>query len=223
MLLYHGSDKIIEKPIFGYGKIYNDYGLGFYCTETEAMAMEWGVQKNKDGYANCYELACDNITILDLNSSEYNILQWLAILLENRTFDETSALAYEAKAYILENFLPAYESYDIIKGYRADDSYFSYAQDFLNGAISYRQLGNAMRLGRLGEQVVLKSQKAFNNITFKSFAVAVHQEWFSKKLSRDKEARREYFDLERNRRQKGDLYITDILDEEMKSDDSRLR
>ena len=31
--IYHGSDHIIEKPQYGYGKPYNDYGVGFYCTE----------------------------------------------------------------------------------------------------------------------------------------------------------------------------------------------
>ena len=34
---------------------------------------------------------------------------------------------------------------------------------------------------------------------------------------------REYFDVERNRRQRGDLYIAQIMDEEMKPDDPRLR
>ena len=33
MILYHGSKDIIEKPIYGQGKKYNDYGLGFYCTD----------------------------------------------------------------------------------------------------------------------------------------------------------------------------------------------
>lgn len=36
--IYHGSDHIIKKPKFGYGKTYNDYGVGFYCTENPNMA-----------------------------------------------------------------------------------------------------------------------------------------------------------------------------------------
>lgn len=52
--LYHGSSKIIKKPMFGVGKRYNDYGLGFYCTESLDMAKEWGVSENNDGFANCY-------------------------------------------------------------------------------------------------------------------------------------------------------------------------
>ena len=48
-------------------------------------------------------------------------------------------------------------------------------------------------------------------------------EWFSKKQNRDKSARRDYFDAEKNKRQRGDIYITQIIDEEMTADDSRLR
>ena len=45
--VYHGSDHIIERPKYGYGKIYNDYGVGFYCTENQNMAKEWGVRRFK--------------------------------------------------------------------------------------------------------------------------------------------------------------------------------
>ena len=31
--IYHGSSNIIERHLFGYGKPYNDYGLGFYSTD----------------------------------------------------------------------------------------------------------------------------------------------------------------------------------------------
>ena len=55
--VYHGSDHIIERPKYGYGKIYNDYGVGFYCTENQNMAKEWGVSADKNGYANRYEYA----------------------------------------------------------------------------------------------------------------------------------------------------------------------
>jgi len=221
--LYHGSSSIIEKPLFGYGKPYNDYGLGFYCTESVEMAKEWGVGKNQDGYANCYEVECDGLKILDLNGPEYCILHWLAVLLQNREFDTPSSLAFEAKEYLKHTFAVDYETYDAIIGYRADDSYFSFAQDFLNGTISYRQLNNAMHLGKLGQQFVLKSQTAFERIRFTGCETAESREWYARKMLRDKTARREYFDAERNRRQRGDIYITQILDEEMMADDPRLR
>ena len=221
--LFHGSPSIIEKPQFGYGKVYNDYGLGFYCTDSLEMAKEWGVAQNRNGYANRYELDCEGLKILDLNGPSFNILHWLAVLLENREFDVPSGLALEAKEYILNTFRVDYQSQDAIIGYRADDSYFSFAQHFINGTISYRQLNNAMHLGKLGQQFVLKSKQVFDRIQFLGYEVADHDEWYAKKMLRDRSARREYFSVERNKRQRGDLYITQILDEEMKPDDERLR
>lgn len=221
--IYHGSDHVIEEPKFGFGKPYNDYGIGFYCTENPNMAKEWGVGANHDGYANQYELECDGLKILNLNDRQYGLLHWLAILLENRNFDASTPLAAEARAYLLKTFHLDYQSADVIVGYRADDSYFSFASDFINGAISYRQLGNAMRLGKLGQQIVLKSEEAFGQLHFTGYELASTQEWYKKKLFRDRTARSQYFDLERNHRQHGDLYITAILDEEMKPNDPRLR
>lgn len=223
MILYHGSKDIIEKPIYGQGKKYNDYGLGFYCTDNIELAKEWGTSFERSGYANRYQIDCTELKILDLNDDKYCILHWLAILLSNREFDTPAGLALEAKEFLKKNLMLDYKEYDIIKGYRADDSYFSFAQDFINGTISYRQLNNAMYLGKLGIQYVLKSKEAFNRIVFDGYEEAEYKEWYAKKMKRDKSARREYFDVERNRRQRGDIYITQILDEEMSPDDKRLR
>ena len=221
--IYHGSSEIIERPVYGYGKSYNDYGMGFYCTESLEMAKEWGVSRKRDGIANCYELDDEGLKILDLNADDFCILHWLTILLENREFNIPSALAQEAKEYLIQNFHVDYERYDLIQGYRADDSYFSFAQDFINGTISYRQLNRAMHLGKLGLQIVLKSKKAFERLCFKGYELADKEEWYRKKMMRDKSARREYFDTERNRRQKVDLYMLQIIDREMGADDFCLR
>lgn len=221
--IYHGSKSLIEKPVFGQGKIRNDYGLGFYCTEEISLAKEWAVSKDSNGFANCYMIETEGLTCLDLNSADYTILHWLSVLLENRIFDINSALAQEAKDYLLKNFSVPFNDYDIITGYRADDSYFSFAQDFINGTISVRQLGNAMHLGKLGTQFVLKSKKAFDAVKFTGYEIADCSEWFAKKEIRDKTARRQYLDVEKNKRKKGDLYIIQILDEEIKADDPRLR
>lgn len=221
MIIYHGSANIIERPIYGAGKSYNDYGLGFYCTDILDMAKEWAVAKNTDGFANKYTIECDGLSILNLN--KFSILHWLAILLENRTFTTSSALAFQAKEYLQNNFSINYKDYDCIIGYRADDSYFAFAQDFINGTISYRQLNNAMHLGKLGQQFVLKSKKAFDRIAFVEAEAVQSAEWFSKKKNRDNAARAEYFNIERNRINSNDIFIPQILTEEMKSDDPRLQ
>ncbi|MBQ8040804.1 MAG: DUF3990 domain-containing protein, partial [Lachnospiraceae bacterium] len=150
LTLFHGSANIIQTPVFGAGKPYNDYGLGFYCTENIELAKEWACSAELDGYANQYEFNTKGLSVLSLTDGEYTILHWLAILLENRKFRTGASVAASAKKYLLENFLTDYRKYDVIKGYRADDSYFSFATAFLNNTISLSKLEKAMRLGKLG-------------------------------------------------------------------------
>ena len=161
MTLYYGSEMIIENPAYGKGNLRNDYGRGFYCTESEELAKEWACSNNKNGFANKYEFDVEGLNVLYLNSEEYTLLNWLAVLTKNRTYWENGTVSQMAKKYIALHFMVDISAYDVVIGYRADDSYFSFAQDFVAGAISYRQLGEAMRLGKLGEQIVLVSEKAF--------------------------------------------------------------
>lgn len=221
--VYHGSPKIIEKPIFGAGNPNNDYGLGFYCTESAELAKEWACSVETDGYANQYTLNMENLSVLSLTSGDYNILNWLFILLENRKFRIGGDVAKQAKDYIFENFAVDYKSYDIIRGYRADDSYFSFANAFLNNTISVSQLEKAMVLGKLGEQIVLMSEKAFTALEFVNVEPAPKEIYLPKKLARDTTAR-EDFKKEKGR---GSLltekYILDIMREGWKDDDQRLQ
>lgn len=222
MRLYHGSENIIEKPVYGKGARYNDYGKGFYCTENIELAKEWACAKQKNGYANIYDLDLSDLNVLNLNSGSYNILNWLAILADNRTYWQNGSIAEPAKNYIKENFLPDIFAYDVIIGYRADDSYFSFAQDFVSGVISLQKLAQAMRLGKLGEQIVLKSQKAFAQIQFAGYENADAEEYYIKKNEREREARRQY---RRNKKEQADvneLFILDIMREEIKNGDARL-
>lgn len=220
--LFHGSTKIVEKPILGVGNPKNDYGLGFYCTENLELAKEWASTERNDGFANSYEMDIEGLDILRLNRKPYHILNWLAILLENRTFVLSQGLPTEAKAYLLENFLPDYEQYDLIIGYRADDSYFSFANAFLNNTISLEQLRKAMYLGKLGEQVVLKSEKAFSGIVFKESIPVDSSLYYPKRQARDRQAREDY-QKEKNAVSSVDaVYMIDILREKWTNDDSRL-
>lgn len=220
--LYHGSSRIIERPEFGVGNTRNDYGLGFYCTENLEMAKEWSCSENTDGFANIYILETSGLVTLNLSGGEYHILNWLAILLENRTFSLNQGLAVQAKEYIMNHFLPEYKSCDVIRGYRADDSYFAFASAFLNGSISLRQLRSAMRLGKLGEQVVLKSRKAFDALSFCEAVKADNALYYPKKASRDRKARDD-FRKERDVSVLDDVFILDIIRNEWNDDDPRLR
>ena len=223
LIIYHGSTKVIEKPILGYGNPKNDYGLGFYCTQSIELAKEWACTEEENGYANKYNFDIDGLTVLDLSDGNYNILNWLAILLENRYFRTNSDIAARAKEYILSNFLPSYKNYDVIKGYRADDSYFSFASAFINSSISLSQLEKAMMLGNLGEQIVMKSELAFSRLAFLESDFAQKSIYYPKKLARDTSARKAYKSERSKAPAEDSVYVLDIIRERWQNDDSRLQ
>ena len=221
-ILYHGSEFLIEKPEFGKGARHNDYGRGFYCTENIELAREWACVKQKNGYVNIYELDMEGLKVLNLNDSKYHILNWLAILADNRTYWQKGSIAEEAKKYIKEHFLIDIIPYDIIVGYRADDSYFSFAQDFVSGVISLEKLSEAMRLGKLGEQIVLKSPKAFETIYFQNYENVDAEIYYIKRAEREREARREYRRRKKESADIHELFMLDIMREGMENGDTRL-
>ena len=224
LIIYHGSQQIVEKPLYGFGKAYNDYGSGFYCTENIELAKEWACPVKNDGFANKYSLPIDNLNVIHLTNGKFNILNWLAILLSHRNFDTSSQVGKNAKEFIINNFMPNIIDADVIIGYRADDSYFSFAQDFVNNTISLRDLNYAMKLGTLGEQVVLISKKAFNTIKFLGYEIADYREYYDKRLERDQSARNDYKSRKMNLKQlMDDIFVIDIMREDMKNDDSRLQ
>lgn len=224
MIIYHGSPEIVEVPTYGLGSDKNDYGRGFYCTENIELAKEWACPTVKNGFSNKYEFDMSDLNVLYLNEEGYNILNWIAILLDNRIFTKRSPIARQASKYILSEFLPDISGYDVIWGYRADDSYFTYAKDFLNNGISVNQLSQAMKLGELGEQIVLMSQKAFNKIRFIEHEIADGSIYYPKRMERESRAKKAYldnhgmdFEISSN-----DLFVRDILSGQVKNNDPRL-
>ena len=216
--IYHGSKQIVEEPVFGEGKKNNDFGLGFYCTESDELAKEWAVSSLRDGFSNKYTLDTEYLKILNLNSPEYTILNWIAVLIEHRLFAIKTPVARRAKQYLIDNFSINVNAYDLITGYRADDSYFDYAEAFINNGITVEQLARAMKLGKLGEQIVLKSKFAFSKINFEGFDVAQKDTYYVLRKSRDDDANKMY--LEMLEEESDGLYIQDIIRGGITNDDS---
>lgn len=223
-IIYHGSQQIVEVPQYGIGKEYNDYGRGFYCTESIELAKEWACPVKNDGYSNKYRLSLDGLNTMHLTEGKFNILSWLAILLAHRKFDITSPVGNQAREFILDRFLPDTEGVDVMIGYRADDSYFSFAEDFVNNTISLRDLNLAMQLGTLGEQIVLLSKRSFGQIEFVEHEVADYREYYYKRAQRDQNARAAYKNHKKNFQQLvNDVFVLDMIREDMQYDDPRLQ
>ena len=220
IMIYHGSDKIVEQPIFGEGKKNNDFGLGFYCTASEELAKEWAASSLRDGFSNRYTINTEYLNVLNLNSPDYTILNWIAVLVQHRLFSIKTPIARRAKRYLIDNFSVNVNAFDLITGYRADDSYFDYAESFLNNGISVEQLACAMQLGKLGEQIVVKSKYAFSMLKYEGFDVAAKDQYYILRKSRDDEANQLYFEM--LEKENDGLYIQDIMRGGIKNHDPRI-
>ena len=143
--------------------------------------------------------------------------------MENRKFRITAPVANQAKKYLLSHFLIDYRKYDMIKGYRADDSYFSFATAFFNNTISLAKLEKAMQLGKLGEQVVAVSEEAFRRFSFVKADYASKEIYYPQKLARDTAAREEFLMEKESDLALEGIYMIDILREGWKADDERLQ
>jgi len=223
-ILYHGSKEVIKNPTLRGGKESNDYGYGFYCTENIELANEWACPDNNDGYANKYELDMTGLNVLDLTRPEYNILNWMALLLQFRIPKGMTPNDEMAREYILKNFSIDLTKVDVIIGYRADDSYFSFARDFLKNTITVAQLSRAMELGKLGIQVVLHSEKAFEQLKYIESTIADNETYYTKRRARDLMAKEEYREATKlSSVTQDDLFIMDIIRQEVKNDDPRIQ
>ena len=220
MTVFHGSTQIIEVPTFGEGRKNNDFGQGFYCTESNDLAKEWAVSSLCDGFSNRYTLDTTYLNILNLNGEAYTILNWMAVLVEHRLFNLGTPVARRAKRYLIDHFGVNVNAYDLIIGYRADDAYFDYAEAFLNNGITVEQLSRAMRLGKLGEQIVVKSKFAFSQIRFEGSEAADKGIFYSLRKARDAEAGRMYREILEE--ETDGLYVQDIIRGGVANDDPRI-
>lgn len=224
MILLHGTDHIIEIPDINIGNEHNDYGKGFYCTKSETMAKEWACKQNTDGFVNYYEIDTDGLKILNLTDGNHTVLNWIAILLKYRTFKLSSEIAVDARNYIIEHYSVNIEHYDVVVGYRADDSYFQYAESFVSNALPLRSLNRALKLGRLGEQTVLVSPKAFDRIKFIDAVPVSKDIYYPKFINRDSSARKAFKqEIKKSKTYRDDIFVLDILREEIKNNDPRIQ
>jgi len=224
IILLHGSDQVVREPKLSLGLPYNDYGQGFYCTLKEEMAKEWACKRGKDGYMNRYAFDPSGLSVLNLSDGTHSILHWIALLLKHRKFSLRNQIAEDARAYIIEQFSLDTSGYDVIVGYRADDSYFSYAESFVENGLPLRGLTQALYLGQLGEQTALVSEKAFTHIRFLDAAPVDKDIYYPKFVERDTAAREAYQrDIRRSRTYLDDIFVLDIMRERMTVDDARIQ
>lgn len=194
MVLYHGNRSRVLEPGYGVGDIHRDFGSGFYTTPERELGMEWAMSAySKDGIGYLHTFTLDFKELKVLNLVEMNSLHWVAELFYNRYWNEEGRETYRD---IIDAFIEKYkldtQGYDVIVGYRADDSYFTYAENFVRGAIYRETLEKALRNGQLGIQVFIKSKKAFSNLVRVGVPEVVPESYKIKYERRRKAANSQY-------------------------------
>lgn len=186
ILVYHGSDHIIHTPVYLGGRDDNDYGNGFYTTEYEDGAKSWAALNGDPSHSivNKYELDLDGLNVLNL--ADFGVLAWIAEVVSNRgTSQEATEILGKR---LVEMYKVDTSLYDIIKGYRADDSYTQVIEAFLLNQMNIAEVEKLFYKGALGNQIFLKSEKAFSQIKWLgSYETASEEEY----ADDDLKARRE--------------------------------
>lgn len=189
MILYHGSPNKIVTPTFGLGEERHDYGKGFYLTADLNLAKEWAVcrPETESGFVHSFELDIDGLDIFDFEKE--NILCWLSELMKHR--DAADSKRYRVLA---EKFIAKYgkdtSAVDVIKGWRANASYFYIVKAFVRDEVDIDILEELMQLGGLGIQWCIKSEKAYQHLKKTEEIIPVDYHEFNAKYNeRDTNAR----------------------------------
>lgn len=205
VVLYHGSPNEVVKPRFGLGDNRHDYGKGFYLTENMELAKEWAVAKPEAecGFLHTFELETDNLIIFDYEKE--SILSWLSELMKHRQADDSKRYRVLAPKFI-QKYGKETDNVNIIKGYRANASYFYIAKAFIRDEVDVDILPELMGLGSLGIQWCIKSERAFLQLSKASEVLKVNFHEFNKKYNeRDAIARnrmKEVIDSDKNKLEK---------------------
>ena len=203
IILFHGSPDKIINPVFGRGEDKHDYGKGFYLTESIELASEWAVCRPNDlnGWVHKYEFETEGLKILDFQGE--SVLTWLAELMKHRDAADSKRYRMLAQKFIARYGIET-EEYDVIKGWRANASYFYIAKAFVRDEIDLDILEELLSLGGLGIQYCIKSEKAYSQLhEIQEALISVEYDVFNQKYNeRDVQGRermRELIDSDANK------------------------
>ena len=159
--LYHGSQYPSLTPEYGKGADKHDYGKGLYLTPDIDLAREWAVCNETDGFLYQIDLDVSGLNVLDFDKQDPKA--WIAELMSHRNADSSVRYRRFAPAFIEKHKIDTSE-YDVIKGWRADSSYFLIAKRFVRDELDAGLLKEALKIGDLGIQYCIKSERAFRTI-----------------------------------------------------------
>ncbi|MDO4291722.1 MAG: DUF3990 domain-containing protein [Eubacteriales bacterium] len=154
MILYHGSNVVVESPKLIKQNRYLDFGFGFYTTTNRDQAVNFAgkvVERRKTGEP-----------ILNIYSVD-----------ETAAFRECSLLRFEKPDmawldFVAENREGSYrgKQYDLVYGAVADDDVYRTITLYMTGVLTKEQTLEALKIRRLFNQVVFATEKSLQYLHF---------------------------------------------------------
>ena len=170
MKIYHGSKEVIKSPKVKGSNATNDYGPSFYMTIDLEAAKSWASKNNVIGIVNQYVIdnrVFKNFKVLDLtNKDQYSVLNWITILMHFRTLDSSFIRNNRLTLEWLQKYYINVDDYDVIIGFRADDSYFRFPSRFVSNDLAFDDLEDIFLSGNLGVQYAFMSERAIKALKY---------------------------------------------------------
>ena len=153
MILYHGSNTVVEMPRLIEQNRFLDFGYGFYTTTNKAQAENFAkkvvVRRGGTPTVNIYEID-DNIGSELLKIKRFNAPdeEWLDFVSTHRngTYDG--------------------EQYDFIIGAVANDDVYRTLQVYSSGLLTKEQALEALKIKKLFNQYVFATNEAISFLKF---------------------------------------------------------
>lgn len=154
MIVYHGSDVVVEKPILIRQKRTLDFGAGFYTTTNKKQAVSFAhkVMMRNDSQTkvvSMYEIDFDNrVRTLDALKFDTPNADWLDFVFANRQG------IYEGKQY------------DIVIGAVADDTIYRVFGLYEAGLLTREETLKRLKIRELYDQVTFCTEKALAQLRY---------------------------------------------------------
>lgn len=155
MILYHGSNVIVEQPKLIAQNRFLDFGYGFYTTTNRKQAIAFAdkvYKRRREGgrIVSIYEFdeqrAFSECSLLRFDIPDE---AWLDFVFENRTGN------YEG------------EEYDLVFGPVANDDVYTTFTLYAAGVLTKEQTLETLKIKKLYNQLVLASEKAIGYLKYK--------------------------------------------------------
>ena len=134
-----------------------------------------------------------SLRCLSIDAAE-DILSWMAILMRHRPGTDSRRWDLIQQRFIEKYYIDV-DAYDVVFGYRANDSYLAIAKQFARGEIGVGILVRLLKLGSFGIQVCVKSRLAYTRLRYLETSGVNYEQYHAQFISRDEDSRRSMREL----------------------------